>query len=78
MGRRAADQESQKTYRSSRIDNDGKAAGSRCEDTESLEVQESWVQTLSPKKDSRFFFGEVAAGPVTYCDVPLEFLNWWN
>jgi hypothetical protein len=61
MGRRAGDQESQKTCRSSPIDNDGKVAGSRYEDTESLEVEESWVQALSPRKDSGLFLLRVSA-----------------
>ena len=60
MGRRAGDQESQKTCHSTRIDNDGKAADSRYEDTESLEVEESWVQALSPKMDSGLFLLRVS------------------
>ena len=56
MGRRAGDRESQKTCRLSRIVNNGKVAGSRYEDTEPLEVEESWVQALSLQKDSRLFY----------------------
>jgi hypothetical protein len=55
VGRRAGDRESQKTCRLSRIVNNGKVAGSRYEDTEPLEVKESWVQALSLQKDSRLF-----------------------
>ena len=55
MGRRAGDRESQKTCRLSRSVNNGKVAGSRYEDTEALEVEESWVQALSLQKDSSFF-----------------------
>lgn len=56
MGRRAGDRESQKTCRLSRSVNNGKVAGSRYEDTEPLEVEESWVQALSLQKDSRLFY----------------------
>ena len=56
MGRRAGDRESQKTCRLSRIVNNGKVAGSRYDDTEPLEVEESWVQALSLQKDSRLFY----------------------
>ena len=60
MGRRAGDRESQKTCRLSRIVNNGKVAGSRYEDTEPLEVEESWVQALSLQKDSRLFYLEAS------------------
>jgi hypothetical protein len=56
VGRRAGDRESQKTCRLSRSVNNGKVAGSRYEDTEPLEVKESWVQALSLQKDSRLFY----------------------
>jgi len=71
VGRRAGDRESQKTCRLSRSVNNGKVAGSRYEDTEPLEVEESWVQALSLQKDSRLFYLEAAAslwgaaGPVS-------------
>jgi len=58
VGRRAGDRESQKTCRLSRSVNNGKVAGSRYEDTEPLEVEESWVQALSLQKDSRLFYLE--------------------
>jgi hypothetical protein len=61
VGRRAGDRESQKTCRLSRIVNNGKVAGSRYEDTEPLEVEESWVQALSLQKDSRLFYLGVAS-----------------
>jgi hypothetical protein len=60
VGRRAEDRESQKTCRLSRIVNNGKVAGSRYEDTEPLEVKESWVQALSLQKDSGLFLLEVS------------------
>jgi hypothetical protein len=56
VGRRAGDRESQKTCRLSRIVDNGKVGGSRYEDTEPLEVEESWVQALSLQKDSRLFY----------------------
>jgi hypothetical protein len=92
VGRRAGDRESQKTCRLSRIVNNGKVAGSRYEDTEPLEVEESWVQALSLQKDSRlfllggigFFVGggdsSEAAGPATSSSahriVDLGYLPW--
>jgi hypothetical protein len=71
VGRRAEDRESQKTCRLSRIVNNGKVAGSRYEDTEPLEVKESWVQALSLQKDSGLFF----IGGFRFQFVCLSFLT---
>ena len=55
MGRRTGDRESQKTCRTYSTGDDGKIAGLRYEDTESLKVKVNWVQALSPIKGSRLF-----------------------
>ena len=69
MGRRAGGRESQKTCRLSRIVNNGKVVDSWYEDTEPLEVEESWVQALSPKEGSRLFY--CAPGRATDLEVKV-------